>query len=180
MPNLNAQPFPSYLAWSFTDVLEGTFKRLKQEYKHHDYPILAPLPAKGVLRPAPLEGGDLAGPFIYFLVDQTGEVQYVGKSKEKNVLMRWCRPGDGGPAERYWTHSVSSGGCVFNIAAGLRSGQGPFHLRFVPLSELRSRCSAALRIDPNFSEKEAFEQAERSLITVLSPRWNGGSKGGAR
>lgn len=179
MPHLYTQPFPTYLAWSFTDVLEGAFKRLKQEYKHHDYPILAPLPANGA-RQTSLEGNDLVGPFIYFLVDRTGEVQYVGKSKEKNVLMRWCRPGYGGPAKRYWTHSVPSGGCVFNIAAGLQSGNGPFHLRFTPLSELRSRCSAALGIDPAFSEKQAFEQAERSLIRALSPLWNGGLKGGAR
>lgn len=179
MPHLLTQPFTTYLAWTFTDVLEGAFKRLKQEYKHHDYPILAPLPATGA-RQTPLEGNDLAGPFIYFLVDQTGDVQYVGKSKEKNVLMRWCRPGYGGPAKRYWTHSVRSGGCVFNIAADLQSGKGPFHLRFAPLSELRSRCSAALGIDPAFSEKEALEQAERSLIGALKPRWNGGSKGCAR
>ena len=179
MPHLHTHPFPTYLAWSFTDVLEGAFKRLKQEYKHHDYPILTPLPAKGV-RQTPLEGSDLAGPFIYFLVDQIGEVHYVGKSKAKNVLMRWCRPGCGGPAKRYWTHSVRSGGCVFNIAAALQSGKGPFHLRFTPLSELRSRCSAALGIYPAFSEKDALEQAETSLIAALKPRWNRGSKGNSR
>ena len=179
MSNLHTQIFPTYLAWSFTDVLEGTFKRLKQEYKHHDYPILAPLPAKGV-RQTPLEGSDLVGPFVYFLVDQIGEVHYVGKSKEMNVLMRWCRPGYGGLAERYWTHSVRSGGCVFNIAAALQSGKGPFHLRFAPLSDLRSRCSVALGIDPAYSEKDALEQAEHSLITALKPLWKGGSKGCSR
>lgn len=179
MPRLYTQPFPTYLAWSFTGVLDGTFKRLKQEYEHHDYPILTPLPVQGT-RQIPLEGSDLAGPFIYFLVDQAGEVHYVGKSKEKNVLMRWCRPGYGGPARRYWTHSTRSGGCVFNIAAGLQSDNGPFHLRFTPLSELRSRCSAVLGIDPAFGEKEALEHAERSLIAALKPCWNGGSKGGAR
>ncbi|MBX9833600.1 MAG: hypothetical protein K2X78_11230 [Burkholderiaceae bacterium] len=179
MPHLHTQPFTTYLAWSFTDVLEGTFKRMKQDYKHHDYPILAPLPANRV-RQIPLEGDDLAGPFIYFIVDQTGEVQYIGKSKEKNVLLRWSRPGYGGPVKRYWTHSVRSGGCVFNIAAGLQSGKGPFHLRFAALSELRGRCSATLGIDPDFSEKDALEKAERSLIAALKPRWNGGSKGGAR
>ena len=179
MADLYTQPFTTYLAWSFTDVLEGTFKRRKQKYKHHDYPILAPLPAQ-VPRQTPMEGDDVAGPFIYFLVDQTGEVQYVGKSEEKNVLMRWSRPGDGGPAKRYWTHSSPSGGCVFNIAADLQSGKGPFHLRFVPLSDLRSQCSSALGIDPALSEKDALVKAERSLIAALKPCWDGGTKGGTR
>lgn len=179
MPHLQNQPFATYLAWSFTDVLDGTFKRRKQEFKHHDYPILSPLPAPGA-RQTPLEGDDVMGPFIYFLVDQTGEVQYVGKSEERNVLMRWSRPGDGGPAKRYWTHSIRGGGCVFNIAVALQSGKGPFHLRFAPLSELRNRCTAALGIDPALNEKDALERAEQALIAALRPHWNGGSKGGSR
>lgn len=95
MQILTAQPFPTYLAWSFTHVLEGTFKRNRAEFMHHDYPVLAPLPANGT-RQTPMEGSHLSGPFIYFVVDHSGVVQYVGKSKELHVLKRWIRPGNGG------------------------------------------------------------------------------------
>ena len=120
----------------------------------------------------PLQGSTVAGPFIYFVLDDRNRVFYVGKSKENHVLKRWIRPGKGGPAHFYWTHSTRAGGCVFNIAEGLREGLGPYHLRFVPLATLRAEHADALGIDDALSEDEALGCAERILIRVMNPKWN--------
>lgn len=168
---IHIQQIPTYLGWTFTHVQPGTFKRNRAEFKHHDYPILAPLPPKGNQQ-TPLQGEAVHGPFIYVVVDDHQRVFYVGKSKEGNVLKRWIRPGNGGPAKHYWTHSTGSGGCVFNIAEGLRSGQGPYHLRFVSLATLHAQFASDLGLDDAQDEQTALAYAERGLIRALSPLWN--------
>lgn len=168
---LTIENIPTYLGWSFTGILPGTFKRNRAEFEHHDYPILAPLPLQGNQQ-RPLQGSTVAGPFIYFVLDDRNRVFYVGKSKENHVLKRWIRPGKGGPAHFYWTHSTRAGGCVFNIAEGLREGLGPYHLRFVPLATLRAEHADALGIDDALSEDEALGCAERILIRAMNPKWN--------
>lgn len=168
---LTINHIPTYLAWSFAKILPGTFKRNRQEFMHHDYPILAPLPVNGT-KQRPVEGDGLHGPFIYFVLNAEGHVQYVGKSKEEHVLKRWIRPGNGGPAKYYWTHSTASGGCVFNIAEGLRAGHGPFQLRFTPLKTLRAEFSEGLDLRPEFDDEIALKHAERRLIAFLKPAWN--------
>ena len=164
---------PTYLAWSFAQVLPGTFKRNRPEFLHHDYPILAPLPVQGA-KQRPVEGDGLQGPFIYFVLNVDGLVQYVGTSKEEHVLKRWIRPGNGGPARYYWTHSTALGGCVFNIAEGLRNGRGPFQLRFTPLQTLRAELSGDLELGADLDDEIALTRAERSLIAMLRPAWNRG------
>lgn len=168
---LTVQQIPTYLAWSFTHILPGTFKRNRPEFMHHDYPILGPLPTS-TTKQQPLEGGVVQGPFIYFIQDGNNSVFYVGKSEEPNVLKRWVRPGNGGPATHYWTHSIRSGGCVFNIAAGLRASNGPFHLRFTTLAILRERFADELRLNLALGEKDALQEAESRLIQALAPTWN--------
>jgi hypothetical protein len=168
---LNIDQIPTFLGWSFISVLPGTFKRNRAEFMHHDYPILAPLPANGT-RQRPLQGDSIAGPFIYLVQNDQRKIFYVGKSLEENVLKRWIRPGSGGPASYYWSHSTRSGGCVFNIAEGLRAGEGPFHLRFAPLSALRTQFSDQLGLDHRMDSKIAIDQVERALIRALNPAWN--------
>src|ERR1035437_4230988 len=99
----------THLAWTFTNVLPGTFKRNRPEQAHLDFPILAPLPNLAT-KTRPLEECGSIGPFIYFVTDGAGRVRYVGKSKETSVIKRWVRPGVGGPAKHYWTHSTKTGG----------------------------------------------------------------------
>lgn len=86
----------TYLAWQFSNVIPGTFKRNKKQFAHLDYPILAPLPPLAA-KTKPIEECSAEGPFIYFVHDGAGDLCYVGKSKEKSVIKRWVRPGIGGP-----------------------------------------------------------------------------------
>lgn len=162
---------PTQLAWTFTHVLPGTFKRNKAQFAHHDYPILAPLPSKQA-RTTALEGHDEVGPFIYFVVDAAEQICYVGKTQEATVVKRWVRPGLGGPATHYWTHSTSSGGTVFNIAEGLRRGQGPYSLRFVALSKLLDSHGARFGVSPGMNDTDALAVIEAGLIRDLRPQWN--------
>ena len=159
----------TYLAWRFASVLPGLFRRNKQDYAHIDFPIIAPLPPHNSAT-KPLEGAMLAGPFIYFVLDRHGEVCYVGKSKEKTVIKRWVRPGTGGSATHYWTHTNESAGCVRRIAAGIAQGDGPFELRFVPLSAIPSKYLE--RFSALYPHVDALESAERGMISVVRPKWN--------
>lgn len=168
---LKLQDIPTSLAWTFTHLLPGTFKRNRPEFAHHDYPIVAPLPAKKN-QTQPLQGASEAGPFIYFVTDAGGKLCYVGKSKEENVLRRWIRPGNGGPTTHYWTHSTASGGCVFEIAKGIKAGKGPFSLRFTTLHVLRKQFADVLGLTSFVDEKSALEHAEKRLIALLQPAWN--------
>lgn len=165
------QGFKTFLAWSFNEVLPGTFKRSKKEFAHLDYPILAPLP-KLKTKTQPLEDCGCSGPFIYFVLDRTQRVCYIGKSKEANVIKRWVRPGLGGPASHYWTHSITSGGSVFNIAKGLQAGDGPFSLRYSPLTELLPKYRSQFGISNGASTDIALRCMEAGLVTELSPLWN--------
>ena len=161
----------TYLAWTFTHVLQGSFKRDKKDIAHHEYPILAPLPILNG-RTKALEGHGIKGPFIYFVVDQDGQVCYIGKSKEATVIKRWVRPGVGGPVTHYWTHSTSTGGSVFNIAEGLRKGEGPYSLRYSPISLLLpSDQFEAIAL--NAEEQDlVLARLEADLIRTLGPKWN--------
>lgn len=161
---------PTYLAWQFESVLPGHFRRNKKDYAHIEFPILAPLPLRNAAT-EPLEGATLTGPFIYFVLDRHREVCYVGKSKEKTVIKRWVRPGSGGPATHYWTHTNERAGCVRRIAAGIRTGQGPFQLRFVPVDSIPSTYMRQFA-EPHF-HLDPLERAERGLISIVSPTWNG-------
>lgn len=153
---------PTRLAWEFTHLLPGSFRRNKADYAHHEYPILAPLPPHGS-RTEPREPAAHVGPFLYFVVDERCTVLYVGKSEERNVLKRWIRPGNGGPSSHYWTHSTKGGGCVFRIAEGLREGRR-YQLRYAPLGELQR----AGLVSPGLP----LEAAEREAIAALRPAWN--------
>lgn len=161
----------TYIAWRFTDILPGTFKRNKADFAHHEYPILGPLPQFGG-KTRPIEDCPSLGPYIYFVVDGMERVCYIGKSKEDCVVKRWVRPGIGGPAKHYWTHSTKSGGSVFNIAEGLRRGEGPFTLRFVPLSELLPLYGMKFGILPIGTIDHALKRMEDCLVNELLPIWN--------
>jgi hypothetical protein len=150
------------LAWEFTQLLPGSFRRNKADFAHHEYPILAPLPTHAA-RTLPKECAAMGGPFLYFVVDDTGAVCYVGKSEEKTVLKRWIRPGVGGPASHYWTHSTKGGGCTFKMAEGLRSGRR-YQLRFASLRSAEAAGAVPAGVP--------LEQAERHLIAALKPLWN--------
>lgn len=166
------QPLPNalraYIAWKFDRVLPGTFRRNKAQFAHHEYPIVGPLPTHGRNTPA-LESSHSSGPYLYFVCDDQGLVHYVGKSKEDQVLQRWIRPGIGGPANHYWTHSTVSGGCVFNIADGLKTGASRHYtLHYVPASEIAQEVWVQL----NLVAASDVASAERALICALSPDWN--------
>lgn len=159
---MNISSVPTSLAWEFTHLLPGSFRRNKADYAHHEYPILAPLPPQGS-RTEPHETTAHVGPFLYFVVDERSEVWYVGKSEERSVLKRWIRPGNGGPSSHYWTHSTKGGGCVFKMAEGLRQGRR-YQLRYAPLSELQRAGFINAGV--------ALETAERQAIAALRPAWN--------
>ena len=161
----------TYLAWSFTGVLPGSFKRNKKQFAHLDYPILAPLPTLKT-KTLPIEDCGTTGPFIYFVLDSKRRVCYVGKSKEANVIKRWVRPGIGGPVSHYWTHSITSGGSVFNIAELLRSEEGPVSLRYAPISALLPMYKAKLDICQGMDDDALLDRLESHLIGELSPAWN--------
>jgi hypothetical protein len=161
----------TYLAWTFTELLPGTFKRNKKQFARLNYPILAPLPImKSKTRP--LEECGSEGPFIYFVLDGVERLCYLGKSEELTVIKRWVRPGIGGPASHYWSHSIASGGSVFNIANGLRRGEGPFSLRYVPLSALLPVYGKQFGISAEMPLVQKLKLMEDGLIFALSPAWN--------
>jgi hypothetical protein len=150
------------LAWEFTHLERGTFRRNKAAFAHHQYPILGPLPTHGPAT-APKEHVKDPGPFLYFVVDDTRTVVYVGKSQEANVLKRWIRPDNSAPPVHYWTHSTASGGCVFNIAAGIHKGR-TYQLRYAPV--------AALQELGFVNAGSTLPQAERLAIHTFRPTWN--------
>lgn len=158
----------TYVAWRFDRVLSGTFRRNKADFAHHLYPVLGPLPTAARNTPA-LQTSRQAGPYLYFVCDDQAQVLYVGKSLEKQVLQRWIRPGTGGPANHYWTHSTERGGCVFNIAQGLQSGQSAqYTLRYVPLGEIGDDVWQELGL----KSAPALDVAERAFIAALGADWN--------
>lgn len=159
------------LAWTFTHLLPGTFKRNKQQFAHLDYPILGPLPTAKT-KTNPVESHHGVGPFVYFVVDSSSRLCYIGKSLEACVLKRWIRPGNGGPATHYWTHSIKGGGSVFNIADGLRRGQGPFNLRVTTLDVLRTHLGSECGVDIAMPPEDAIKLLESHLIREMSPVWN--------
>lgn len=159
-------------AWRFDSVLDGTFKRNKVDFAHHDYPIIAPLPTAGRNTP-PIESCSGSGPYIYFVCDDTGAVQYVGKSMEDQVIHRWVRPGVGGPAKHYWTHSTRSGGSVFEIARGLKENRSKhYELRYISVDSLSGEFNAQFGIASNDAPAEKANKAEAGFIRSMSPAWN--------
>lgn len=172
MPSRLPLNLPSYLAWRFDDVRPGTFKRNKAAFAHHSYPILAPLPSDGI-KTVPIEIAKQSGPYIYFVCDAGGLVRYVGKSLEENVLKRWIRPGNGGPATHYWTHSTEAGGNVFEIARRIQAGESShFDLRYVPLAELTAEHLEWLGIRRVDDPVAMAAFVEAALIKVIGPDWN--------
>lgn len=159
----------THVAWRFESVLPGLFRRDKEDYADIDFPILAPLPTRKAAT-APLEGADVSGPFVYFVSDREADVFYVGKSKERTVVKRWVRPGIGGPASHYWTHTNKSAGCVRRIAEGIRAGRGPYQLRFVSVGALPRGYS--LRFSEMYPHLDPLEQVERGFMSLLRPAWN--------
>ncbi|MCW5631814.1 MAG: hypothetical protein KIT17_00610 [Rubrivivax sp.] len=172
MPSTLPADLTTYLAWRFDAVLPGTFRRNKVDFAHHEYPILAPLPTGGRNTP-PLERAAKGGPYVYFVCHAASLVRYVGKSLEEQVIQRWVRPGVGGPAKHYWTHSTRSGGAVFEIARGLASGKSPFFaLRYVPVAELDEARRRRFGLQPGEEPARQAERAEQGLIRELLPDWN--------
>lgn len=163
--------FTTYLAWEFSTVLPGTFKRNKKQFAHHNYPILAPLPSKGSST-RPIEECKTSGPFIYFVLDRQGRLCYIGKSQEKCVLQRWIRPDNSTPKRHFWTHSTASGGNVFNIAQGIERGEGPYTLRYAPLSSMLPIAGKLFAIDEKDNEEKQLTKMEVGLLTHLRPIWN--------
>lgn len=162
----------SYLAWRFDAVLPGSFRRNKADFAHHKYPILSPMPKAG-RHTAPLETSASGGPYVYFVCDSGGVVHYVGKSLEVHVFYRWVRPGVGGPAKHYWTHSTRSGGVVFEIARGLQSGASEhYDLRYLPSAELSSAYRTEFGVDRQHDAPTSAALAEAGLIRMLRPDWN--------
>lgn len=168
---VNIKDIPTSLAWSFTHLLPGTFKRNKKQFAHLDYPILAPLPTAKT-KTQPLESTSGAGPFIYFVVDASSRLCYVGKSQEESVLKRWIRPGLGGPTTHYWTHSTQGGGSVFNIAEGLRQAQGPYNLHVTNLEALLATFGEQLGVNSSMAAEDALTAIENYLIREMRPIWN--------
>ncbi len=174
MPSILPAELKTYLAWRFESVLPGSFRRKKADFAHHEYPILAPLPTSGRHTPA-LEPSALGGPYVYFICDSTGAVRYVGKSLEDQVIQRWVRPGVGGPAKHYWTHSTKSGGAVFEIAKGLQSDAAmQYQLRYLPIDELSELVREQLGLNQNWTadKKTTLQCVEEAFIKALQPDWN--------
>lgn len=168
---VHLKDIPTSLAWSFTHLIPGTFKRNKKQFAHLDYPILAPLPTAKTMT-QPLEPISGAGPFIYFVIDASSTLCYVGKSQEESVLKRWIRPGLGGPTTHYWSHSTKGGGSVFNIAEGLRQAQGPYNLHVTNLEALLSKFGEQLGVNSSMAAEDALAVIENYLIREMRPIWN--------
>lgn len=162
----------THVAWRFDAVLPGTFRRCKADFAHLEYPVLGPLPSAG-RKTVPHESASSPGPFVYFVVDDKERVRYVGKSLEAQVLHRWMRPGVGGPANYYWTHSTRSGGCVFAIARELQSGESRhFTLRYASITDLPEELVDGAATLLNVQPEMAARHAELELIRSLRPDWN--------
>jgi hypothetical protein len=160
---------PTYLAWRFESVLPGAFRRDKEDYADIDFPILAPLPIRKAST-EPIEGKGVIGPFVYFVEDRDEQVHYVGKSQEKTVIKRWVRPGLGGPATHYWTHTNKTAGCVRRIAEGIQTGRGPFYLRFLSSGTLPS--AYLERFNAMYPHQDPLERIEKGFMSLLRPVWN--------
>lgn len=160
---------PTHLAWQFEAVIPGHFKRDKEDYADIDFPILAPLPNKKA-GTTPIEGASVVGPFVYFVVDRNFNVRYIGKTKEKTVVKRWVRPGVGGPATHYWTHTNKSAGCIRRIADGIRAGLGPFQLRFISAHAVPEEHVS--RFSLQYANLDQLEKIEKGLMSLLRPDWN--------
>lgn len=161
---------PTALAWTFSSVLPGTFQRDKKAFAGIDFPILAPLPPQGS-KTAPVEQHLGEGPYVYFVSDAAGRLCYVGKSLEKTVLKRWIRPGLGGPASHYWSHTNKTAGCVRKIADGVRTGNGPYTLRYTTLQAARTKLGGTVVPDV-LEPKAAIKALEDHFIATLKPAWN--------
>jgi hypothetical protein len=169
---------PTSLAWSFTHVLPGTFKRNKAQFAHLDYPILAPLPHMKT-KTQPIEPVIGEGPFVYFVVDASQRLCYIGKTLEKSVFKRWIRPGnvskdvgDGARVSHYWSHSIKGGGTVFNIADGLHRAKGPYNLYVTTLESLLSKFGEHLGGNPSIPAEAQLTAIENYLIHEMRPTWN--------
>ena len=112
----------------------------------------------------------MGGPFVYFVLDRKLDVCYVGKSQEKNVIKRWVRPGLGGPATHYWSHTNVKAGCVRRIAEGIQSGHGPFQLRFISANAVPH--SYVERFAEQYRGLDQLEQIEKGFMSLLHPAWN--------
>lgn len=161
---------PTALAWTFSSVLPGTFQRNKQDFAGIDFPILAPLPAQGS-RTEPVERHLGDGPYVYFVSDAAGRICYVGKCLEKTVLKRWIRPGLGGPASHYWSHTNQTAGCVRKIAEGIHTGNGPYTLHFTTLKAARAKLGSTV-VPDMLEPKAAIKSLEEHFIAAFKPAWN--------
>lgn len=170
-PSRIPEDINTHLAWCFEEILPSRFRRSKIDFAHTDFPILAPLPPAPRQR-RPIEGGDQPAPFIYFVLNASGDVCYVGMTLKAPFLSRWIRPGLGGPASHYWTHAIANGGCVKNIEAGLRAGDGPFELRFTSVMNLPLHYWGRLDLHEPLVDKHSVELAEERLTRDLLPIWN--------
>jgi hypothetical protein len=172
MPQHLPAGLKTYLAWRFTSVVPGSFRRRKRDFAHLVYPILSPLPDAGS-KTCSLERSSHGGPFIYFVCDANDRVRYVGKSKEKDVVTRWTRPGEGGPADYYFTHSIKSGGCVFSIAEAMLAGESShFSLRYVPLAEIDRLVRSRLGLAQDSSIEDQLGTVEKAFIKACGADWN--------
>lgn len=172
MPSQIPAQFKTYVAWKFNNVLPGAFTRDRQEFKGIEYPIIAPLPTHKRKTPA-LESSRLSGPYIYFVTDDQAQVRYVGKSEEKLVLHRWVRPGYGGPTTHYWTHAIKSGGCIVNIANGLKGGHSrEYTLRYVPVREIPAEVFDELGLTHMTYPTSSLEDIEMALARLVRADWN--------
>lgn len=172
MPSTIPLEIKTYVAWRFTSVLPGSFRRAKKAFEHLAYPILTPLPDAGS-KTRSLERSAQGGPYVYFVCDDTDRVRYVGKSLEKDVISRWTRPGLGGPAKHYFTHSRKSGGCVFSIAEAMNAGESShFTLRYVPVAEIADDVLARLGIDRKGTLAEFAATVEGALTKACCADWN--------
>ncbi|WP_137917048.1 GIY-YIG nuclease family protein [Hydrogenophaga sp. 2FB] len=172
MPNVIPTDLKTYVAWRFNAVLPGTFRRAKKAFEHLAYPILSPLPDAGS-KTCSVERSLHGGPYVYFVCDDADRVRYVGKSLEKDVIARWTRPGIGGPAAYYFTHSRKGGGCVFSIAEAMNAGESShFTLRYVPVAEIGKHVLARLGLKREGSSAEFAAAAERALTKACGADWN--------
>jgi hypothetical protein len=172
-----------YLAWTFTEVLPGTFQRDRKECVGKEFKIIGPLPKmRGKSPPLPIEGAHLDRPYIYFLFDARGTIAYVGKAVGDNLktpLGRWVRPNKAHTAH-FWSHGTNeTKSTVDQIADGLKAGEGPYKLYFSNHAYFIDRVRARSRaIGMPFHRlealppKEFIKVLEPALIYCLQPEWN--------
>lgn len=87
------------------------------------------------------------------------------------MLKRWIRPGLGGPASHYWSHTNKTAGCVRKIADGVRTGNGPYTLRYTTLQAARTKLGGTVVPDV-LEPKAAIKALEDHFIATLKPAWN--------